>query len=45
MQKEGITKWDIDEFEELCDNYDAFITKTNKELGDILKKIGILKEN
>ena len=77
LQKEGITKWDIDEFEELCDNYDAFITKTNKELGesvdatygikgnaaewgdmtggagqvvtpfggDILKKIGILKEN
>lgn len=77
IQNEGISKWDVDDFEELCDSYDSFITKTNKELGegvdvtyglkgkaaswgdmsggagqivtpfggDILKKIGILKEN
>ena len=76
-EENGISKWDLDDFEELCDNYNSFITKTNKELGDsvdatyglkgiaaswgdmsggagqivtpfggdILKKIGILKEN
>lgn len=73
----GISKWDLDDFEELCDSYDSFISKANKELGDsvdatygikgqaeewgdmtggagqivtpfggdVLEKIGILKEN
>lgn len=77
LQNEGISKWDLDDFEELCDNYDSFISKANKELGDsvdvtygikglatewgdmsggtgqivtpfggdVLEKIGILKEN
>ena len=77
LQNEGISKWDLDDFEELCDSYDSFISKANKELGDsvdvtygikglaaewgdmsggagqivtpfggdILEKIGILKEN
>ena len=34
LQNEGISKWDWDDFEELCDNYDSFILKVNKELGD-----------
>ena len=77
LQNEGISKWDLDDFEELCDNYESFISKANKELGgsidatygikgiaakwgdmsggagqivtpfggDVLEKIGILKEN
>ena len=77
LHNEGISKWDLDDFEELCDSYDSFISKANKELGDsvdatygikgqaeewgdmtggagqivtpfggdVLEKIGILKEN
>lgn len=77
LQNEGISKWDLDDFEELFDSYDSFISKVNKELGDsvdatygikgiaaewgemsggagqivppfggdVLEKIGILKEN
>ena len=77
LHNEGISRWDLDDFEELCDSYDSFISKANKELGDsvdatygikgqaaewgdmtggagqivtpfggnVLEKIGILKEN
>ena len=77
LHNEGISRWDLDDFEELCDSYDLFISKANKELGDsvdatygikgqaaewgdmtggagqivspfggdVLEKIGILKEN
>ena len=34
LHNEGISKWDLDDFEELCDSYDSFISKANKELGD-----------
>lgn len=30
LQNEGISKWDLDDFEELCDNYDSFISKPIK---------------
>ncbi len=33
LSQEGIDTWEIDDFEELCDNYDCFISKTQKELG------------
>ncbi len=77
LHNEGISRWGLDDFEELCDSYDSFISKANKELGDsvdatygikgqaaewgdmtggagqivtpfggdVLEKIGILKEN
>ena len=77
LKNEGISKWDLNDFEKLCDMYDLFILKTNKELGnsidatyglkgiaaewgdmsggaeqivtpfggDVLEKIGILKED
>lgn len=77
LHNEGISRWDLDDFEEQCDSYDSFISKANKELGDsvdatygikgqaaewgdmtggagqivtpfggnVLEKIGILKEN
>ena len=77
LQKEGIPKWKLDDFEELCDSYNLFISEATKELGDsvdvtygikgiaaewgdmsggavqivtpfggdVLEKIGILKEN
>ena len=34
LHNEGISRWDLDDFEELCDSYDSFISKANKELGD-----------
>ena len=77
LHNEGISRWGLDDFEELCDSYDSFILKANKEFGDsvdatygikgqaaewgdmtggagqivtpfggdVLEKIGILKEN
>ena len=34
LRNEGISKWDLDDFEELCDSYNSFISKANKELRD-----------
>ena len=34
LRNEGISKWDLDDFEELCDSYNSFISQVNKELGD-----------
>ena len=77
LHNEGISRWGLDDFEELCDRDDSFISKADKEWGDsvhatygikgqaaewgdmtggagqivtpfggdVLEKIGILKEN